>query len=77
MCHLCVIVKKGYLKVQTKSTIIASQNQALYANNMKIEMYGNGFTLCRMYREKVEAVAHLHIVSEASTEGVCTKICLK
>ena len=56
-------LKKGYLKKETESTIIAAQDQALCTNNMRKVVYGEDVSpLCRMCGMEDETVAH--VVSE-------------
>ena len=56
-------LKKGYLKKETESTIIAAQDQALCTRNMRKTVYGeNVDSPCRVCGSADETVAH--IVSE-------------
>lgn len=56
-------LKKGYLKKETESTIIAAQDQALCTRNMRKTVYGeNVDSTCRVCGSADETVAH--IVSE-------------
>ena len=56
-------LKKGYLKKETESTIIAAQDQALCTRNMSKTVYGeNVDSTCRVCGSADETVAH--IVSE-------------
>ena len=56
-------LKKGYLKKETESTIIAAQDQALCTRNTRKNVYGEDIDYkCRVCGTADEAVAH--IVSE-------------
>ena len=58
-------LKKGYLKKETESTIVAAQNQALCTRNLRNVIYGeNVQSICRVCGAADETVAH--IVSECS-----------
>ena len=58
-------LKKGYLKKETESTIVAAQDQALCTRNLRNGIYGeNVKSICRLYGAADETVAH--IVSECS-----------
>ena len=58
-------LKKGYLKKETESTIVAAQDQALCTRNLRNVVYGeNVESICRVCGVANEAVAH--IVSEFS-----------
>ena len=53
-------MKKGYLKKETESTIIAAQDQALYTRNMRKTAYGeNVDSTCRVCGYADETVAHI------------------
>ena len=53
-------LKKGYLKKETESTIIAAQDQALYTRNMRKTAYGeNVDSTCRVCGYADETVAHI------------------
>ena len=45
----CDWLRKGYLKKETESTIIAAQDQALCTNNIRKVVYGDVSPLCRLY----------------------------
>ena len=52
-------LKKGYLKKETESTIIAAQDQALCTRNMRKTVYGeNVDSTCRVWGYADETVAH-------------------
>ena len=56
-------LKKGYLKKETESTIVAAQDQALCTRNLRNAVYGeNVESACRICGAADETVAH--IVSE-------------
>ena len=58
-------LKKGYLKKETESTIVAAQDQALCTRNLRNAVYGeNVESICRVCGAADETVAH--IVSECS-----------
>ena len=58
-------MKKGYLKKETESTIVAAQDQALCTRNLRNAVYGeNVESICRVCGAADETVAH--IVSECS-----------
>ena len=58
-------MKKGYLKKETESTIVAAQDQALCTRNLRNAVYGeNVESICRVCGAANEIVAH--IVSECS-----------
>ena len=58
-------LKKCYLKKETESTIVASQDQTLCTRNMRNVVYGeNVQSICRVYDVADETVAH--VVSEYS-----------
>ena len=58
-------LKKGYLKIETESTIVAAQDQALYARNLRNVVYGeNVQCICCVCDAANETVTH--IVSECS-----------
>ena len=58
-------LKKGYLKKETESTIVAAQEQALCTRNMRNVVYGeNDQPICRVCGAADDTVAH--IVSECS-----------
>ena len=58
-------LKKGYLKKETESTIVALQDQALCTRNLRNAVYGeNVESICRVCGAADETVAH--IVSECS-----------
>ena len=53
-------LKKGYLKKETESTIIAARDQALCTRNMRKTVYGeNGDSTCRVCGSAYETVAHI------------------
>ena len=53
-------LKKGYLKKEAKSTIIAVQDQALCTRNMRKSVYGeNVDSACRVCGSADETVAHI------------------
>ena len=58
-------MKKGCLKKETESTIVAAQDQALCTRNLRNAVYGeNVESICRVCGAADETVAH--IVSECS-----------
>ena len=58
-------MKKGCLKKETESTIVAAQGQALCTRNLRNVVYGeNVESICRVYGAADETAAH--IVSECS-----------
>ena len=58
-------MKKGYLKKETESTIVAAQDQALCTRNMRENVFGeNVSSFCRVCGQVEETVAH--IVAECS-----------
>ena len=58
-------LKKGYLKKETESTIVALQDQSLCTRNLRNAVYGeNVESICRVCGAADETVAH--IVSECS-----------
>ena len=60
-------LRKGYLKKETESTIIAAQDQALCTRNMRKHVFGEDIdSKCRVCGDAEETVAH--IISE------CTKL---
>ena len=53
-------LKKGYLKKETESTIVAAQNQALCTRNLRNVIYGeNVQSICRVCDAADETVAHI------------------
>ena len=57
--------KKGYLKKETESTIVAAQDQTLCTRNLRNAVYGeNVQSICRVCGAADETV--VHIVSECS-----------
>ena len=58
-------LKKGYLKRETESTIVAAQGQVLCTRDLRNVVYGeNDQSICRVCGAAVETVAH--IVSDCS-----------
>ena len=58
-------LKKGYLKKETESAIVAAQDQAQCTRNLRNAVYGeNVESICRVCGAADETVAH--IVSECS-----------
>ena len=58
-------MKKGYLKKEIESTIVAAQDEALCTRNLRNVVYGeNVQSICRVCGAADETVAH--IVSECS-----------
>ena len=56
-------MKKGYLKKETESTIVAAQEQALCTRNLRYAVYGeNVESICRVCGAADETAAH--VVSE-------------
>ena len=61
-------MKKGYLKKETESTVVAAQDQALCTRNLRNKVCGeNAQSICRGCSAAYETVAH--IVSECSKLG--------
>ena len=60
-------MKKGYLKKETKRTIVAAQDQALYTRNLRNVVYReNVQSISRVCGAADETV--VHIVSECSKQ---------
>ena len=58
-------LQKGYLKKETRSTIVAAQDQAPCTRNMRNVVYGeNVQSICRVCGAADETVAH--IISKCS-----------
>ena len=61
-------MKKGCLKKETESTIVAAQDQVLCTRNLRNAVYGENLeSICRVFGTADETVAH--IVSECSKLG--------
>ena len=53
-------MKKGHLKKDTESTIVAAQDQALCERNLRNKVYGENFgSICRVCGAADETVAHI------------------
>ena len=53
-------LKKGYLKKETESTIVAAQDQALCTRNMRNVAFGENIQpICRVCGAADETVAHI------------------
>ena len=64
-------LKKGYLKKETESTIVAAQNRALCTRNMIKVVYGeNVQSICCVCGAADETVAYCFRMLKTSTEGV-------
>ena len=57
-------MKRGSLKRETESLIIAAQDQTLRSNHRKAKVEKSTISMCRLCKEKEETVSH--IVSECS-----------
>ena len=53
-------LKKGHLKKETKSTIVAAQDQAIQTNNIRKHIHKEDVSsLCRMCGKFDETIAHI------------------
>ena len=53
-------MKKGYLKKETKGTIVAAQDQALCTRNLRNVVYGeNVQSICRVCGAAHKTVVHI------------------